>query len=71
MAAILIYVDDINLKTWLAITEESIYGLLNAIASIPIGQQKRKAQPRAIKRRPKAYPLLTEPRGQACEAINT
>ena len=45
--------------------------LLNAIASIPINQQKRKAQPRAIKRRPKAYPLLTEPRDQACEAINT
>ena len=49
----------------------AIDGLLSAIASIPIGQQKRKAQPRAIKRRPKAYPLLTEPRDQACEAINT
>ena len=41
-------------------------GLLNAIASIPIGQQKRKAQPRAIKRRPKAYPLLKAPRKQYC-----
>jgi len=40
--------------------------LLNAIASIPINQQKIKAQPRAIKRRPKAYPLLKEPRDQAC-----
>jgi len=48
----------------------AIDGVLNAIASIPIGQQKRKAQPRAIKRRPKAYPLLTEPRDKACEAIN-
>ena len=48
----------------------AIDGLLNAIASIPISEQKRKAQPRAIKRRPKAYPLLTEPRDQACEAIN-
>jgi len=47
-----------------------IDGLLNAIASISIGQQKRKKQPRAIKRRPKAYPLLKEPRNQACEAIN-
>ncbi|WP_305909041.1 IS4 family transposase [Methylomarinum sp. Ch1-1] len=44
--------------------------LLNAIASIPIGQQKRKTQPRAVKRRPKAYPLLTKPRNQACNAIN-
>jgi hypothetical protein len=48
-----------------------INGLLEAIASIPIGQQKRKPQPRAIKRRPKPYPLLTEPRNQACAAIIT
>jgi hypothetical protein len=48
-----------------------INGLLQAIASIPIGQQKRKPQPRAIKRRPKPYPLLTEPRNQACAAIIT
>ena len=48
----------------------AIDGLLSAIASIPISQQKRKAQPRAIKRRPKAYPMLTEPREIACEAIN-
>jgi len=53
------------------ILKYAIDGLLNAIASILIGQQKRKAQPRAIKRRPKAYPLLSEPRDQACEAINT
>ncbi|WP_305909447.1 hypothetical protein Q9L42_005440 [Methylomarinum sp. Ch1-1] len=48
----------------------AIDGLLNAIASISIGQQQRKTQPRAIKRRPKAYPLLTVPRREACEAIN-
>lgn len=48
-----------------------INGLLEAIASIPIGQQKRKPQPRAIKRRPKPYPLLTVPRNQAYSAIIT
>lgn len=48
-----------------------INGLLEAIASIPIGQQKRKPQPRAIKRRPKPYPLLMVPRNQACAAIIT
>lgn len=48
----------------------AVDGLLSAIASIPIGQQKRQAQPRAVKRRPKAYPLLTQPREQACEALN-
>lgn len=36
--------------------------LLKAIASTPIGQRERKGQPRAIKRRPKAYPLLMKPR---------
>lgn len=39
-----------------------LLGILKAIASVPIGQQKRKKQPRAVKRRPKAYPLLTAPR---------
>lgn len=52
------------------ILKHVINGLLKAIASIPIGQQKRKKQPRAIKRRPKSYPLLTIPRKEACEAIN-
>ncbi|MEE9355796.1 MAG: IS4 family transposase [Methylococcaceae bacterium] len=47
----------------------AIDGLLNATASI--GLQKRKAQPRAVKRRPKPYPLLTSTREQACEAINS
>lgn len=44
--------------------------VLKAIASTKIGQRKRKAQPRAIKRRPKAYPLLVEPRDVACEKLN-
>ena len=52
------------------ILKYAIDGLLNAIASIPIGQQKRKAQPRAIKLRPKPYPLLIKPRNQACEDLN-
>ena len=49
----------------------AIDGLLNAIASIPIGQQKRKPEPRAVKRRPKSYPLLKKPRNKAREAINS
>ncbi len=43
---------------------------LEAMSVIAIGKQKRKNQPRTIKRRPKAYPLLTVPRAPACEAIN-
>lgn len=36
-----------------------VNGLLEAIASIPIGQQKRKPQPRAIKRR-QTLPLIND-----------
>jgi hypothetical protein len=48
---------------------KALYSILNAIASITIGKQKRKNQPRAIKRRPKAYPLLTVPRDVACATL--
>jgi len=52
------------------ILQHIISGTLKAMSSIDIGKQKRKNQPRAIKRRPKAYPLLTIPRAEVCEAIN-
>jgi len=52
------------------ILEHVIRSTLKSMASIGIGKQKRKNQPRAVKRRPKAYPLLNMPRAQACEAIN-
>ena len=45
---------------------QALLALFKAIASSAIGQQKRKSQPRAIKRRPKPYPLLTIPRNEAC-----
>ena len=45
--------------------------VLKSIASTKIGLRKRKAQPRAIKRRPKAYPLLMEPRKLVCERLNS
>jgi hypothetical protein len=44
----------------------ALLSLLKAMASTVIGLQKRKNQPRAIKRRPKPFPLLTIPRYQAC-----
>jgi hypothetical protein len=46
-----------------------LLSLLKAIASTPIGMQKRGSQPRAIKRRPKPYPLLTTPRKEAALAL--
>lgn len=36
--------------------------LLRAIASTKIGGRKRRKQPRVVKRRPKAYPLMSKPR---------
>lgn len=44
----------------------AVSSLLKALASTVIGLQKRKKQPRAVKGRPKPYPLLTVPRHEAC-----
>jgi len=44
--------------------------LLKTVATTLIGKRKRPSQPRAIKRRPKAYSLLTEPRAKTCQRIN-
>ena len=47
----------------------ALLALLKAMASTSIGLQKRKNQPRAIKRRPKPFPLLTVPRHEACLSL--
>ncbi len=47
----------------------ALQALFKAIASSPVGLQKRKNQPRAIKRRPKPYPLLIVPRQKACATL--
>jgi len=44
---------------------KALQALLKAMTSTPIGKQKRKSQPRAVKRRPKPFPLLTVPRNEA------
>ena len=43
--------------------------ILKAVSSTKIGLRKRQPQPRAVKRRPKPFPLLTVPREIACEAL--
>jgi hypothetical protein len=40
------------------------------IASHRVGQRRRRCEPRKRKRRPKGYPLLTEPREQARNRLN-
>lgn len=47
----------------------ALQALFKAIASTVVGQQRRKNQPRAIKRRPKPYPLLMIPRHEACATL--
>ncbi len=39
--------------------------VLKTMASMAIEKQKRKSQPRAVKRQPKTFPLLTVPRNEA------
>jgi hypothetical protein len=47
----------------------ALLALLKAIASTVIGLQKRRNQPRALKRRPKPFPLLTIPGHEACLSL--
>ena len=51
------------------IINQQYYCLLKALASTLIGRRKRPPQPRVIKRRPKAYPLMTKPRSEECEQL--
>jgi hypothetical protein len=46
-----------------------IKDLLLAISSTAVGIIKKKPQPRVIKRRPKAYPLMMEPRDKLCREL--
>lgn len=53
-----------------ALMKNSLDTMLAMIVATPIGQRKRKKQPRAIKRRPKPYPLLTQPRHKMVTLCN-
>jgi len=44
--------------------EKLLYPLLTAMAYTEVGTRTRSNQPRVIKKRPKAYPLMTKPRGE-------
>lgn len=43
---------------------KALQALLKGMAATPIGKQQRKSQPRAVKRRPKPFPLLMVPRNE-------
>lgn len=46
-------------------TDEALRTLFVLIAQQRVGDRKGRIEPRAVKRRPKPYPLLTKPRAQA------
>ncbi len=48
---------------------DKLYGLFVLIAEQRVGNRPGRIEPRAIKRRPKPYPLLTKPRALAREEI--
>lgn len=49
--------------------DETEYGLFILIAQQRVGDRPGRIEPRAIKRRPKPYPLLTKPRAIASEDV--
>ena len=42
--------------------DDKLYGLFVLIAQQQVGHRPGRIEPRAVKRRPKPYPLLTKPR---------
>ena len=65
-----------SLQIWLIVTqkamlcsEQQLYALLSIIAEQQVGKRPGRMEPRSVKRRPKAYPLLMVPRGQARQSI--
>jgi hypothetical protein len=49
--------------------DEKHFGLFLLIAEQRVGNRPGRLEPRAVKRRPKPYPLLTTPRALAREKI--
>jgi Transposase DDE domain len=49
----------------IATDEDSLHSLLILIAQQRVGERPGRIEPRAVKRRPKPYPLLTKPRERA------
>ena len=64
------------LQLWLAwmqhastLGDEQLHTLFLLMAQQRVGNRSGRIEPRAVKRRPKAYPLLTSPRNQARENV--
>ena len=49
--------------------DEQLAGLFLLIAQLRVGKRPGRIEPRAVKRRPKPFPLLTKPRGEARDNV--
>jgi hypothetical protein len=49
----------------LALDDEKLKSLFQMMAQQRVGNRPGRIEPRAVKRRPKAFPLLTKPRDKA------
>jgi len=65
-----------SLQIWLIVTqqpmlcsEEQLRAVLAIIAEQQVGKRPGRIEPRSVKRRPKAYPLLMVPRNQARQKV--
>lgn len=56
-------------RHWLGIDDNKLARLFVLIAQQRVGDRPRRIEPRAVKRRPKPFPLLTKPRRIAREEI--
>lgn len=58
-----------GLQHALTLDDEQLYGLFLLMAQQRVGHRPGRIEPRAVKRRPKAFPLLTQPRQQARDEV--
>jgi len=66
-----------TVQLWIAWAEQGhgvedgtqLYALFALIAQQRVGDRPGRIEPRAVKRRPKTYPLLTQPRALAREHV--
>ena len=59
----------LRVQNQLDLEEQQLIGLLVLMAQKRVGNRPGRIEPRAVKRRPKAFPLLTKPRQEARELV--
>lgn len=60
----------LGMQTFALLNEKQFYQLLSLMAQQQVGHRPGRVEPRAVKRRPKPFPLLTKPRVKAQENVH-